>query len=101
MRESILPSVHEILRQPGGPGDFPTRVHPSDTDSYLAEMLERYKRAPKFHVTGYQVFCLPRMEGDPENGNVRLILHGGDEWETPWELLDDGLTKWEESDPED
>jgi hypothetical protein len=101
MRESIIPSVHEILQPPGSPREFLGKVNQDEIDPHLAEMLERYKRAPKFHITGYQVFCLPRTTEDPENGNVRLILHGGDAWETPWELLDSALTKWEDSDPED
>jgi len=101
MRESIIPSVHEILQPPGSPREFLAKVNQDEIDPHLAEMLERYKRAPKFHITGYQVFCLPRTIEDPENGNVRLILHGGDAWETPWDLLDSALTKWEDSDPEE
>jgi hypothetical protein len=101
VRESILPSVHEILQPPATPRDFLATVNAGKVDRELAEMLERYKRAPKFHITGYQILCLQRSSGDLENGNVRLILHGGDIWETPWQLLDDALTKWEDSDPED
>ncbi len=101
VRESIIPSVHEILKPPGTPRDFLAAVNAGKIDPELAEMLERYKCAPKFHITGYQIFCLPRMSADPENGNVRLILHGGDVWETRLQLLDSALTKWEESDLED
>ncbi len=101
VRTSIIPSVHEILQPPGSPRDFLIQVSPSEGDSHLAETLERYKSAPKFHITGYQVFALPRTSEDPENGNVRLILHGGDMWETTWEVLDSALSKWEDSDPED
>jgi len=101
VRESIIPAVHEILQPPATPRDFLLQVNPGEIDPHLAEMLERYKRAPKFHVTGYQVLCLPRTPEDPENGNVRLILHGGDFGQTTWELLDSALTEWEDSDPED
>ena len=101
VRESIIPSVHEILQPPGTPRDFLLRINPADVDPHLAEMLERYKRGPKFHITGYQVFALPRNAEDPENGNVRLILHSGDVWKTTWEVLDSALSKWEDSDPED
>ena len=81
VRGSIIPAVHEILQPPGIPGDFLVSVNAGKIDRQLTEMLERYKRAPKFHITGYQVFCLPRTPQDPENGNVRLIMHGGDNWE--------------------
>jgi hypothetical protein len=101
VREAIIPSVHEILQPPGTPRDFLTTVNSGKIDPELAGMLERYKRAPKFHITGYQVLCLPRTPEDPENGNVRLILHGGDVRQTPWQLLDSALTQWEDSDPED
>jgi hypothetical protein len=77
------------------------QLNSNDLDLHLSEMLERYKRAPKFHITGYQVFCLPRTSQDPENGNVRLILHGGDVWKTPGQLLDSALTEWEDEDPAD
>jgi len=91
--------VHEILQPPATPRDFLTRIN-TDTleDPHFADMLARYKQAPKFHVAGYQVFCLPRTDDDPENGNVRLILHHGDPSHTPWQLLDDALTEWKESD---
>ena len=36
------------------------------------------------------------MPEDPENGNVRLVLQGGDMWQTTWELLDSALGEWEE-----
>jgi len=101
IRESIIPAVHEILQPPGTQRDFLLQINPADVDPHLAEMLERYKRGPKFHITGYQVFVLPRTAEDPENGNVRLILHSGDVWETTWQVLDSALTKWEDSDPED
>ena len=101
VRESIIPAVHEILQPPGTPRDFLLRIDSGDTDPNLAAMLERYKRRPKFHITGYQVFALPRNREDPKNGNVRLILHGGDIWQTTWELLDSALSEWEDSNPED
>jgi hypothetical protein len=101
VRESIIPAVHEILQPPGTPRDFLLRIDSGDMDPNLAAMLERYKRGPKFHITGYQVFALPRNRGDPKNGNVRLILHGGDIWQTTWELLDSALSEWEDSNPED
>jgi hypothetical protein len=101
VREAIIPAVHEILQPPGTPRDFLLQINPADVDPHLAEMLERYKRGPKFHITGYQVFVLPRTAEDPENGNVRLILHSGDVWETTWQVLDSALSKWEDSDPED
>jgi hypothetical protein len=101
VRESIIPAVHQILQPPATSRDFLMQLNSNDLDLHLSEMLERYKRAPKFHITGYQVFCLPRTSQDPENGNVRLILHGGDVWKTPGQLLDSALTEWEDEDPAD
>jgi len=101
VRESIIPAVHEILQPPATPRDFLLQVNRGKSDPHLAEMLERYKGAPKFHITGYQVFALPRMSEDPANGNVRPVLHGGDMWQTTWEVLDSALNNWEDSDPEE
>jgi hypothetical protein len=97
MRESLIPSVHEMLQPPATPRDFIMAVKTPDMDARFAEMLEQYKRAPKFHVTGYQVICLPRAPTDPDNGNVRLVLHAGDVWHTTWEQLESTLKKWEDS----
>jgi len=56
-------------------------------------MIDEYKRAPKFHVTGYQAICLPRMASDSENGHVRLVVHFGNAWTTTWEKLESILKK--------
>lgn len=52
------------------------------------------------HITGYQVFALPRMPEDPENGNVRLVLQGGDMCKQPGSPLDSAGSEWEELRPE-
>lgn len=101
VRESIIPSVHEILQPPGSRHDFLVQINSNKVDPDLAAMLRRYKQTPKFHITDYQVFALPRTPEDPENGNVRLILHGGDRLETTWDQLDSALAAWEDSNPED
>lgn len=97
MRESIMPSVHEILQPPATPLKFLLETQPPGGDEHFKTMIEEYRRAPKFHVTGYQVICLPRMPSDPENGNVRLVVHSGDVWTTTWEKLQSLLKKWEKS----
>jgi hypothetical protein len=51
MRESIIPAVHEILQPPGSPRDFLAKVNEDKIEPHVAEMLERYMRAPKFHIT--------------------------------------------------
>ncbi len=57
-------------------------------------MIERLKRAPKYHVTRYQVFELPRAEGDSKDGAVRLLIHGGLGDSGPWDLSDRILRTW-------
>jgi len=101
MRKAIIPAVHEILQPPAPPADFLLNLDTPRKNPRLAQVLERYKRAPKFHITGYQICCLPRAKADPENGNVRLILHSGSARDTTWQSLDSALTEWEESDPRD
>jgi hypothetical protein len=95
MRESIMPSVHEILQPPATPLNFLLATQPPEIDKHLLRMIEEYKRAPKFHVTGYQVICLPRLPSDRPKGNVRLVLHKGDVWSTTWEKLESVLKEWE------
>ena len=97
MREAIIPSVHEILQPPATPRDFIVAVKTPDMDDRFAEMLEEYERAPKFHVTGYQVMCIPRSASDPESGNVRLVLHAGNAWRTAWQELESALEEWQQS----
>jgi hypothetical protein len=97
MRESIMPSVHEILKPPATPLNLLLATQSAQMDKYFATMIEEYKRAPKFHVTGYQVICLPRMASDSENGNVRLVVHSGNAWTTTWEKLESILKKWARS----
>lgn len=96
MRESIMPSVHKILQPPATPLNFLLATQPPQMDKHLLTMIEEYKRAPRFHVSGYQVICLPRLPSDRANGNVRLILHKGDVWSTTWHKLESVLKEWEE-----
>lgn len=94
----IVPGVHEILKPPATPRDFIGKLSEGEaTDARTRNMLERWRNAPKFHIAYYQIFCLPRIKGDPAKGNVRLILHDGEKTKTSWKVLDSILDKWADS----
>jgi Holliday junction resolvase RusA-like endonuclease len=97
-RKFIIPGVHEILKPPATPRDFIGRLHEGATmDAQTRSLLERWRNAPKAHIAYYQIFCLPRIEGDPAKGNVRLIIHDGDKMKTSWKALEAVLDNWADS----
>jgi hypothetical protein len=93
----VIPYVHEELRPPATlfTGLDVDRISNGEIKKNLKEMIERLKRAPKYHVTRYQVFELPSAEGDPKDGAVRLLVHGGLGDSGPWDLSDRILRAWE------
>lgn len=97
-RRFIVPGIHEILRPPATARDFLEKISTGKgMDSRTRSMVERWRNAPKFHIAYYQIFCLPRIDKDPEKGNVRLLIHDGDRMKTSWKVLDAVLDKWADS----
>jgi hypothetical protein len=62
--------------------------------SDLNEQLKRLHRVEKNQVTRYQVFEIPRLEDDPPEGSVRLLLHGRNEFCDPWALCREAVDLW-------
>jgi hypothetical protein len=97
-RKFIVPGVHEILKPPATPRDFIEKLNEGEAmDARTRSLLEGWRNAPKSHIAYYQIFCLPRIKGDPAKGNVRLILHDGEKMETSWKVLESILDKWADS----
>jgi len=93
----VIPAVHEVLEPPAD------TVHTLDVAAIADERLrkrcedrlERMKRTPKYSVTQYQIIRLPRLEGDPDNGLVRLALCNGGPYESLWSRMDQIIGRWE------
>lgn len=97
-RRFIVPGIHEILRPPATQRDFLATISAGgDMDSRTKTLVEGWRNAPKFHITYYQIFCLPRISEDPRKGNVRLLIHDGDKTKTSWKVLESVLEKWADS----
>jgi hypothetical protein len=95
-RRFVVPIVHEELQPPA------TLVHAIQhlktdgvDDEYVRTELERLRRAHKYQITRYQVFALPRIEGDPPEGKITVLIHGGDETDRRWSKCQDDLDAWE------
>lgn len=91
----IVPFVHSELKPPSDPVHLVdlSRV-PAESRQFYEARLQRLKRTPKHHVTRYQVLRLPRHSGDPAEGSVKLVLHGGQRYWGPWAAVDDAIGRW-------
>jgi hypothetical protein len=97
VRRAIIPAVHEIFKPPVTPATFFRALEKAQPGGpNLAKSLERYRGSPEFHVASYDVLCLPRLDDDPANGSVKLILHDSEPDQTTWSSLDGVLSDWED-----
>jgi hypothetical protein len=64
-------------------------------DKWVLEGLERLRRAHKHQITRYQVFSLPRIQDDPPEGKITVLIHGGDEIDERWSAYRRELDAWE------
>jgi hypothetical protein len=95
-RRFVVPIVHEELKPPATSLHAIEHLKPDgDKDEWVREGLERLRRAHKHQITRYQVFSLPRIEDDPPEGKISVLIHGGDEIEERWSAYRDELDAWE------
>ncbi|MFN5946625.1 MAG: hypothetical protein ACK5Q4_07190 [Phycisphaerae bacterium] len=91
----VIPHVHAELRPPSNLAHtIQLEKLPKDLQGMWQSTLEKLKRTPRYHVTRYQVLVLQRFAGDPIDGRVRLVLHGGDGYTGPWDESDLLLSDW-------
>ena len=96
----VLPAVHDILQPPS---DLSRTIDlGSATDpiirSWWEDRIEALPKAPKYSVTEYRAFQLPRFPNDPKEGMVRLAVGAGF---MPIDFrgeIDDFLRKWQRAD---
>jgi hypothetical protein len=97
VRKAIIPAVHDILKPPATWAAFwRSLLHATPNDPTVVAAQERYRHVTEFHVVSYEVLCLERLEDDPVNGSVKLLLHDGEPMRTAWSLLDEALSDWED-----
>jgi hypothetical protein len=97
VRKAIIPAVHEILKPPATWAAFlRSLLRAKPNDPTLVAALGRYSNITEFHVASYEVLCLERLEDDPTDGSVKLLLHDGNPTRTAWSLLDQALSEWED-----
>lgn len=97
VRKAIIPAVHEILRPPATWAVFlRSLLQATPNDPIVIEAQQRYRNVTEFHVVSYEVLCLERLEDDPANGSVKLLLHDGEPMRTAWSLLDEALSDWKD-----
>lgn len=95
-RRFVIPIVHEELQPPATLLHAIQHLKSDDVDDeYVRRGLERLRRAHKYQITRYQVFALPRIEGDPPEGKITVLIHGGDETDRRWNKYQDDLDAWE------
>lgn len=95
-RRFVVPIVHEELKPPA------TSLHAIQhlnregvKDKHVLEGLERLRRAHKHQITRCQVFSLPRIQDDPLEGKITVLIHGGDEIDERWSAYRRELDAWE------
>jgi len=95
-RRFVVPIVHEELKPPATSLHAIRNLKPEGTDDkWVLERLERLRRAHKHQIVRYQVFSLPRLQDDPPEGKITVLLHGGDEIDERWSTYRRELDAWE------
>jgi Holliday junction resolvase RusA-like endonuclease len=95
-RKAIIPAVHEILQPPITSVAFwrsLKEIQPDNPD--IALSIDRYKSMPPVHIVGYDILCVDRLDDDPPNGSVKLLLHAGEAMQSTLTRLQNVLDKWE------
>jgi hypothetical protein len=95
----ILPALHEIWAPPS---DF---AHAFKTDNIQEEDVRDHwekvraglPKEPKYSITEYRAFELPRLPADPKDGFVRLAIGDGMRPVRFREEIDEYLEKWEDA----
>jgi hypothetical protein len=95
----ILPTLHEIWAPPS---DF---AHAFRTDNIqdgnVRDHREKVRaglpKEPKYSITEYRAFELPRLPDDPKDGLVRLAIGDGMRAVRFRERIDEYLKKWEDA----
>jgi hypothetical protein len=94
----IVPFVNEELKPPSDRlmnVDI-SRCRDPKLRQWFEEKRKVLKRMPKHSITHYQIFQLPRLTNDSENGFVRLLLELGEHAETLWSRIETLADKWQE-----
>lgn len=95
-RRFVVPLVHEELKPPATPLHAIENLKPEGSDDkWVLEGLQRLRRAHKHQITRYQVFSLPRLQDDPPEGKITVLIHGGDEIDERWRAYRRELDAWE------
>jgi hypothetical protein len=94
-RRFVVPIVHEELKPPATSLHAIQNLKPDAVDEWRREGLERLRRAHKHQITRYQVFAIPRIDDDPPEGKITVLIHGGDEMDERWSVYRDELDSWE------
>lgn len=95
-RRFVVPIVHDELKPPATLLHAIQNLKPDGVeDKRTRERLERLRRAHKHQITRYQVFALPRIDGDPPEGKITVLIHGGDEIDQRWSDYRSDLDAWE------
>jgi hypothetical protein len=96
VRRFIVPFVHEDLKPPATSLHAIENLKPEGSnDKWVLEGLQRLRRAHKHQITRYQVFSLPRLQDDPPEGKITVLIHGGDEIDERWNTYRRELNAWE------
>jgi hypothetical protein len=95
-RRFVVPIVHEELKPPATSLHAIQNLKPDGVkDDWVRKGLEGLRRAHKHQITRYQVFALPRIEDDPPEGKITVLIHGGDEIDRRWSAYRNELDAWE------
>jgi hypothetical protein len=96
VRRFVVPIVHEELQPPATSLHAIQNLRPDTVvDERMRKSLERLRRAHKHQITRYQVFAIPRIDNDPPEGKITVLVHGGDEMDERWSKYRDELDAWE------
>jgi hypothetical protein len=91
-----VPIVHEELKPPATMLHAIQNLKPDGVpDKWTRKRLECLRRAHKHQITRYQVFALPRIDADPPEGKITVLIHGGDEMDERWSDYRRELDEWE------
>jgi hypothetical protein len=97
----IIPKVKEVFRPPSTIWHAHQTFAVSSSDSRISDwartQTEIHRRIPAIAVSRYCAIELPRVPGDPRDGEVALAFGDGQQIESLWDQIDDFVGDWERS----
>lgn len=93
-RKFVVPAIHEVFKPPTFHVTSLQNLNQDNEELYnlIQKRLQELKNFPKISLLGYTIIELPRIDTDPEEGEIKLLLGRGGTFKQPLSSIDSLLS---------